>query len=264
MGRVVGRSPLAATVSGPRDPLDNPVWHALGGAHATLAEVSGRARRYLPDVSIFAGLPDEPTPDDWAALALLVGAGGTATLFRDAVREPLGWERIRTIPVRQMVAVRVVPSLDADAVEMGGADLEEVLDLVAATRPGPFGARTMELGGYVGLRDGAGRLVAVAGHRMRLPGQVEISAVCTAPEVRGQGLGTRLVRHVVARAEEAGDGVFLHASADNVGAIRLYEALGFAHRRAVEAVALRVPGRDRSDAAAAGDEVAIDACSADG
>ena len=47
-----------------------------------------------------------------------------------------------------------------------------MLALVAATAPGPFGRRTPLLGRYLGIRDG-GRLVAMAGERLRVPGHVE-------------------------------------------------------------------------------------------
>jgi hypothetical protein len=63
-----------------------------------------------------------------------------------------------------------------------------MLELVRLTEPGPFAARTHRLGRYIGLRRG-GKLVAMAGERMRLDGFTEISAVCTHPDARGQGLG---------------------------------------------------------------------------
>ena len=243
---------------GPNEPLDNLAWHALAGPHAHLGEGGGRAVRYHPDVAIFGALPHEPQADDWGALAEVVGPGEAATLFRDEVREPDGWERMLTIPARQMVATDVDGRLDPEAIDLGPADVEEMLGLVAATKPGPFGRRTVELGGYVGIRDDQGRLVAMAGHRLRAAGVVELSAVCTDERHRGRGLGTRLVRHVVARAAADGDTVVLHAASDNMGAIRLYEALGFTHRRAIEAAAVRAPGRP----AVADTPVALDACAA--
>jgi GNAT superfamily N-acetyltransferase len=79
-----------------------------------------------------------------------------------------------------------------------------MLDLVARTRPGPFLARTPHLGTYLGIRRG-GALVAMAGERMRPPGWTEISAVCTDPAHRGQGLAARLVRAVALVVRERGD-----------------------------------------------------------
>ena len=101
---------------------------------------------------------------------------------------------------------------DPEAVRLGPADVPEMLDLVARTEPGPFVPRTIALGTYLGIRRG-GALVAMAGERMRPPGWGEISAVCTDPAHRGQGLAGRLVRAVGAVIRERGDVPFLHAAA---------------------------------------------------
>jgi predicted GNAT family acetyltransferase len=101
-----------------------------------------------------------------------------------------------------------------------------MLELVARTEPGPFLTRTIELGDYLGVRrDGA--LAAMAGERFRPEGWTEISAVCTAPEHRGEGLASRLVGALVAGIERRLEGAFLHVLATNTAAIRLYEQLGF-------------------------------------
>ena len=127
------------------------------------------------------------------------------------------------------------------AVRLGPGDVPEILDLIARTEPGPFLPRTVELGTYLGIRQD-GRLVAMAGERLRPPGWTEISAVCTAPEQRGQGLATRLVRAVAAVIRERGDTPFLHAAASNTVAVRLYESLGFTLRRRPSFALLRTPG----------------------
>jgi ribosomal protein S18 acetylase RimI-like enzyme len=221
-------------------PLDNPVWAALLGPQAHLAERHGQAVRYPADVSPFAGLPDEPGEAAWRDAAALAGPDGFfATAVVPAVPPP-GWELVLDIPGVQLVDSSVAAKPDAEAVPLGPADAAEMLELVRATRPGPFLARTVELGGYLGIRRD-GRLVAMAGERMRPPGWAEISAVCTAADYRGQGLGTRLVLAVAAAIRDRGETPFLHTAADNVGAIRLYESLGFAHRRTAMFRAARVP-----------------------
>lgn len=126
-------------------------------------------------------------------------------------------------------------------VRLGEADAPEMLDLVAWTQPGPFLARTVSLGTYLGFRS-EGALVAMAGERMHLPGWTEISAVCTDPAFRGRGLAARLVRAVGAGIRARGEVPFLHTAASNVNAIRLYESLGFRLRREVVFSAVRVPG----------------------
>ena len=84
-------------------------------------------------------------------------------------------------------------------------------------------------------------LVALAGERLRPPGWTEISAVATHPGHRGQGLGTLLVRTVMATVARRGQRPVLHAAADNTVAIRLYLALGFSVRRESRFVVARAP-----------------------
>lgn len=219
-------------------PLDNAVWHSLVGAHEGWAEAVGSARRYRADTSVFAALPDRPGPDDWADLARLVGPDGDAVLFRAAVERPPGWVCTWELPGVQLVAPPGLGRPADDVVPLTAADRDEATALVTATRPGPWRPRTIELGRYVGIRRG-GRLVALAGERLRPGGHVELSAVCTATEARGQGLASRLVLHLVAGIEADGAVPFIQAAADNHPAVRLYEALGFRHRREVTVEVVR-------------------------
>lgn len=215
--------------------LDNAVWHSIDGAHAHLAEREGRAGRFLRDVGPFSAVADA---DAWGDLARLVGGGHGALLFAPGVVVPEGWTEEHRFPCVQMVAADVPPPPDIELVDLGPDDVPEMLDLVAATRPGPFEKRTIELGRYLGHRVD-GRLVAMAGERMRVPGYTEVSAVCTAADQRGRGLGTALTLAVVHHIRERGDEAFLHASADNTNAIRLYEALGFRLRTSPDVVIAR-------------------------
>ncbi len=129
----------------------------------------------------------------------------------------------------------------AEIVRLGADDVTDMLELVALARPGPFAPATWELGGYVGVRRG-GRLVAMAGERMRPVGWAEISAVATHPDHRRQGLGELLVRVVAAGIRARDEQPLLHVSVDNVSAIRLYEAMGFVGRRTVRFLSVQVPG----------------------
>ncbi|WP_375256651.1 GNAT family N-acetyltransferase [Streptomyces sp. MNP-20] len=221
-------------------PLDNPGLASLTGPHARFAERRGRVLRYPVDVSPWLGLPAEPDAADWADLAAFAGADGSVPLPGVGARVPTGWELTFDVPGVQLVGEGVAAAPDAEAVRLGPADVPEMLDLVARTRPGPFLPRTVELGTYLGLREG-GALVAMAGERLRPPGFTEISAVCTDPAYRGRGLAARLVRAVAHGIRERGDTPFLHTSARNTGAIRLYEALGFELRRTLAFRAARPP-----------------------
>jgi len=224
----------------PTHPLDNPVMAALLGPQAHLAESHGRVLRYQPAVSRFVALPLEPGAEDWQDLATLLGPGGVAVTGGVPAVPPPDWDLLMDLDGVQLVADRVQAAPDPEAVALTPADVPEMLDLVARTRPGPFEPRTIEMGEYLGIRrDGA--LIAMAGQRFRAPGWTEISAVCTDAGYRGEGLGTRLTLAVAAAIVEAGATPFLHAAASNTGAIRLYEALGFALRRKASFVVARAP-----------------------
>jgi predicted GNAT family acetyltransferase len=123
---------------------------------------------------------------------------------------------------------------------LGNDDVPEMLELVAAAQPGPFLSRTVEFGGYVGVRH-EGRLIAMAGERMRPDGHAEISAVATHPAHRRQGLGESLVRTVAAGILGRGEIPFLHVATDNSRAIALYERLGFTVRREVAILVVEAP-----------------------
>jgi ribosomal protein S18 acetylase RimI-like enzyme len=227
--------------------LDNPIWHALTGPHATLAERAPHAARYLPDVSVFAALPDDPTPEAWDDLRELVGPGGIAFLAARDLEVPDGWSPQVSIPCRQMWLRGALAdqgeardATDDPFLLLDANDVPDMLALVERTKPGPFVQRTIELGTYIGVRDGS-RLVAMAGERLHPPGFTEISAVCTDASHRGQGLASRLVRAIVDGIWARGEKPFLHLTLENEPAHRIYAALGFETRSQPAVVALRAP-----------------------
>jgi predicted GNAT family acetyltransferase len=105
-----------------------------------------------------------------------------------------------------------------------------MIELTALTKPGPFGPRTHELGTYLGIRL-QGKLVAMAGERLKVPGHTEVSAVCTHPEHTGKGYAAVLMAEVMRRIRKRGETPFLHVRADNERAIKIYKRLGFRERK---------------------------------
>jgi ribosomal protein S18 acetylase RimI-like enzyme len=203
--------------------LENPVWAALTGPQACFAEAAGDAARFTSEVSPFAGVADLDDPAAWRDLASLTSE---ALLTGPAITTQPGWEMVGALAGVQMAGRAMTGLADADAVVLTETDVPEILDLVSRAQPGPFSKRTIELGRYLGIRED-GRLVAMAGERLRLPGWTEVSAVCTDPAYQGRGLGARLTLAVAAGILERGDLPFLHAAETNERAIRLYERLGF-------------------------------------
>jgi predicted GNAT family acetyltransferase len=112
-----------------------------------------------------------------------------------------------------------------------------MVDLATLTEPGPFRERTIELGSFYGVFEDK-RLLAMAGQRMRVPGFVEVSAVCTHPHARGRGYAGVLMSCVMRDILGEGATPVLHAYPNNP-AVRLYEKLGFTHRRQFQLAVIR-------------------------
>ncbi|HTK62470.1 MAG TPA: GNAT family N-acetyltransferase [Pseudonocardia sp.] len=220
--------------------LDNPALSSLTGPHAHFALGQAPVLRYPADVSPFVAMPSDPDAAAWRALADLLGPGELAAVPGLVESPPPDWVEAMRLPGVQMVDEGMDAVPDDEAVRLGVADVPEMLALVERTRPGPFLPRTVELGTYLGIRRD-GELVAMAGERMHLPGFTEVSAVCTDARYRGQGLGARLVRAVAVGIRARGEVPILHAAATNVGAIRLYESLGFVVRRTIDFVGVQAP-----------------------
>ena len=162
-----------------------------------------------------------------------------AIVERYAIAPPPGLIAMIEEPVHQMTAARIAdPDHDPDIIPLGDGDAAEMRALAELTQPGPFHARTHELGDFVGIREN-GQLIAMAGERLRVPGFTEISAVCTHPDARGRGLAAILMRVVAAKIVARGEQLFLHVYPHNKSAIAVYERLGFRHRADVRLTVLR-------------------------
>jgi predicted GNAT family acetyltransferase len=220
--------------------LDRPVWASLTTHHGPLSEGNALARRFAPDVNLFAAACDE-TAGALTALAALVRPDESVLLLQvPDIVIPSGLIAVKVAKGVQMVAARSIPreGTGADILTLQDADAPEMLALARLTEPGPFQTRTHALGTFLGIRIG-GRLVAMAGERMRFPGFTEVSGVCTHPDFRGRGLARRLSAAVAAGIAARGEQAFLHAWISNRAAISLYEALGFKLRAEVNVAEIR-------------------------
>lgn len=215
--------------------LDNVAWTALTTTHASVARGQGLARHYPRDMAPFSAVA-EPSERAYADLAETLDPGVEARLFRPR-DEPafLGWQTLSARPIIQMIATDRGPAVGAtpSAVSIESLTIDsqaEMLALAEIAEPGPFLARTILFGGYVGIRDvTTGHLLAMGGERFRFPGYVELSAICVHPAARGRGLGSLLTWHLAERAFRRGEMPFLHVFPDNPAA-SLYAKCGFRER----------------------------------
>jgi ribosomal protein S18 acetylase RimI-like enzyme len=221
--------------------LEQPPWSALTTSQAAFALGNELARRYRPEIAPMAAVR-EVSDACLEALVSIMKPGDVVGLFNP---EPVAAGRHLTAimqkTVDQMVfEPRAVPRLAGEHVTLTEADVPEMMQLVELTQPGPFAARTIVLGSYIGVRQ-AGQLIAMAGERMRFDGFTEVSAVCTHPDHRGRGYSAYLVTTLMHDMLRRGETPFLHLFSDNTRAAALYRKLGFAYRRSLAVTVLKRP-----------------------
>jgi len=225
-------------------PLDNIIWQALTTRQAEFAESHGQASRFIPEVTSLSGFR-EPTAEGYESLAGLIAPNGTIALFLAAPYEArAGWNLVASASLLQMVydnggtASTSATASDPEIVELGAADSPEMIELTTLTKPGPFNTRTHELGTYLGIRRD-GKLIAMAGERLKVPGHTEVSAVCTHPGHTGKGYAGVLMTEAMRRIRSRGETPLLHTREDNARAIELYNRLGFKRRTTTYLAVLR-------------------------
>jgi predicted GNAT family acetyltransferase len=217
--------------------LDDLIWTALTGEQARFALGGDRARRFDPAIGPLAAVRDT-APASLDALAALLRETGTLALMQPGEpaavpgavveKSALG---VQMVFAGEAAAIAAAERAAADPrlVPLTPADYPAMLALATATAPGPFAARTGDLGDFWGVKED-GRLLAMAGQRLRTAGHAEVSAVCTDPAARGRGLAGLLSLRVVAAIRAGGRVPILHSYADNEAALGLYRKLGFVTR----------------------------------
>jgi len=219
-------------------PLDHPVWFALITRQRELAQGGARARRFPPDIAPFADIVDMSV-ESFAALGALMSQSDFVVLFTpDPVTAPADFKTLLAKTGEQMIGTPAQSSSGAAGiVTLGADDVPAMLELTKLTNPGPFAARTRELGTFLGIKID-GRLVAMTGERMK-PGQyTEITAVCVHPDYRGRGYAQILLGAVARQITARGEIPFLHVFSDNTSAIALYRRQGMEIRRRLHVTVL--------------------------
>jgi len=215
-------------------PLDNAVWTALTTKQAQHVQSSALARRFPPEMTLLGALAAN-TAMAFDSLAQLIQRDVVTLYFTSPPQIPADWEIVRAVELHQMVQeTEAPPSASNDAapnvIELTHADVHEMSVVYTATRPGRnLCPRIQKLGQFLGIRED-GKLVAMGGLRLHLPGYREITTVATLPSHEGRGYATAIVRALIERIRSRGDRPFLTVGSDNTRAVEIYHRLGFKER----------------------------------
>ena len=241
--------------------LDNPAWSALNSIHRPFALGTERAKRYRREVVPFVACAMEEAPVGPESVAAelnpWIADGESFYMIGEIPALPPDWVIEHELPCHQMmgpaeIALKMEIALQpeialksredartmvagrssAEIILLSEADKEEMFALINSVQPGYYEMDTRLMGAYYGIRQ-EGKLVSMAGERMRMEGFTELSAVCTLPGYTGRQYAQQLIAHICGLHYAAGVRTFLHVAKTNVRAVRLYEHLGFTHRREI-------------------------------
>jgi ribosomal protein S18 acetylase RimI-like enzyme len=215
-------------------PLDTPIWTALTTKQAQIAHSNALARRFPPEMTLHGALAAN-TAMAFDSLAQLIQRDAVNLYFTSPPQIPAGWEIVRAVELQQMVQENDPPQTSErdvapEVIELTPADVPEMSAVYTATRPGrTLCPKIQKLGQFLGIRE-EGKLVAMGGLRLHLPGYREITTVATLPSHEGRGNATAIVMALMARIHAVGNKPFLTVRSDNTRAIEIYHRLGFKER----------------------------------
>jgi len=208
--------------------FDNPLWYLLTHDLAEFTTGTELAKRCDPNVLAAIAIANH-TEAAFADLATLFKVGEAALILE--VDTPLaipGFALSDRASVDRLVCQQrtPIPEMDVDFIELTESDLQDAVQLIALTEPGPFFPSLFGKRHFVGIRQ-AGQLVAMAGERLNVPGYAEVSGVCTHPDWRGRGYARFLTCVIADGIWERGEIPYLNVFPSNVSAYRIYTALDF-------------------------------------
>jgi GNAT superfamily N-acetyltransferase len=209
----------------PGHKLDNPVWYSLSETHKNFGIDFGTTKFYHPDYCPFGGFTTfdriKDAISEYAKLANNFFIIGQKPVVPDNLK--LNNE---LICLQMIIHDKIGITIDDQIVKLGEEHLDDLLGLVKIVYPEYFKKKTYSLGNYYGIYKG-NQLVAVTGERMQMNEYTEVSAVITHPDHTGKGYAKQLVAHTVNAIFVQNKIPFLHVAESNIGAIKLYEKLGF-------------------------------------
>lgn len=213
--------------------LDNPAWYALTGPQQSFAEGNGFVKRYKTRNLPFAAY-DHQHPEQLIQLDEQLQAGEIFFLIGHLPAIPSHWKVLAELSCLQMINPNPITPIPGapDMLPLGEAQQQDMIDLVQRVQPGYFAPDTYQLGDYYGIWQD-GKLVAMAGERMRITGMSELSAICTDSGYTGRKYAQHLIVKLCKGNHEKGIIPFLHVLDSNERAVKLYEFMGFETRRSI-------------------------------
>lgn len=214
--------------------LDNMIWNAITSGNKDIAVVDGDVGCYLPDIAPFAATK-EFNDTNLKKLYEFIPAGKPVAIssFIKMKHDESKWKLLQSMEVVQMVYEQPIENFitpnSSLIVPLTEKHIPQMLELTALTRPGPFLQQTIRFGNYFGIFID-GRLAAMTGQRMHPLPYMEVSAVCTHPDFRGQRYAKALMLHVMNIILNNSFIPFLHVLSTNLNAIELYKSIGFRTR----------------------------------
>ncbi|WP_337968961.1 GNAT family N-acetyltransferase [uncultured Flavobacterium sp.] len=211
--------------------LDNPVWNSLSETHQEFAIDYNGTKFYNPDYCLFGGFTELETTieatNQYSALAESFFVVGEKPEIADSLNI------MKELVCLQMVLhEKIELPIETEIVKLTKNHNEELCNLVNLVQPGYFKNKTPLLGDYFGIfKDN--QLIAITGERMKMNAFTEVSAIITHPNHTGKGYAKQLIAHVVNRIFDQNEIPYLHVVESNIGAIKLYEKLGFETRRKI-------------------------------
>lgn len=211
--------------------LDNPVWYSLSEAHQNFAVDYPGIKFYHPDYCPFGGFEVardiSKDIDEYATLAgnfFIVGEKPGLSNHLNINKE--------LICLQMIIDNSIDIEINEDLVKLTDDHTDALYELVNLVQPGYFKKKTALLGDYFGIFKN-NKLIAATGERMKMNDFTEVSAIVTHPDHTRKGYARQLIANTVNNIFSQNKTPYLHVAQDNVGAIQLYEKLGFKTRRKI-------------------------------
>lgn len=212
--------------------LDNPVWHSLNEVHNDYSIEYKGGKFYKPDYCSFGGFVDlESFAIDIDAYSHLTPNFFVVGEISRNIGKLILNKNLVCIQMilKQPIALDIYEEITELKSENHKKDLFNLVNIV---QPGYFHCNTGDLGTYFGIYKN-NKLIAATGERMKMHRFTEVSAVVTHPEHTRKGYAKQLIKQTTQRIFNEGKTPFLHVTASNINAIKLYESLGFSMRRKI-------------------------------